>query len=323
MTGRPLAVACSVLAASFAFPLERAHGGDPVLVVTTATFGSTMLYSVDPNTGEVVSAVELIGTGTTGRTPLAGLARDGTGTILGFTPSADNEFYRVDALTGRASRGGRLGLSAREGGVAVFADGTIMGASTGSPGRLFTINPSTGRASRGPTMSPATDISGLDVRADGLLIGLDLRGTDGPPSIRAIDPDTGETIVLADLAATGSLDDAGGLAILDGAEKEVGYYVVSGDGAGDQAELWRFDPYTGQQSFVGVLDGVSAVSGMTALPCAACPADLDADCQATIFDLILLGNWIEAGDLRGDVNGDGVIDLFDFLFFFDVLERGC
>lgn len=319
MAGRPLAVACSVLAASFV----EARAGDPVLVITTATFGSTMLYSVDPDTGEVVSSVELIGTGATGRTPLAGLARDGTGQLLGFTPSTDNEFYRVDALTGEASRGGRLGLSAREGGLAVFADGTIIGASTGSPGRLFTINPSTGRASRGATMSPATDISGLDVRADGLLIGLDLRSTDGPPAIRAIDPDTGETVVLAELAASGSLDDAGGLAIVDASEKEVGYYVVSGNDAGAQAELWRFDPYSGQQSFVGVIDGVGSVSGVAALPCASCPADLDADCQATIFDLILLGNWIETGDVRADVNGDGEIDLFDFLFFFDVLERGC
>lgn len=322
MTGRPLAVACVVLAGSFVPTFSQVRAGDPVLVVTNATIGSTMLYSIDPGTGEIVSAVELVGTGTTGRTPLAALAKDGTGQLLGFTPSTDNEFYRIDALAGRASRGGRLGISAREGGLAVFADGTIMGASTGSPGRLFTINPSTGRASRGATMSPTTDISGLDVRADGLLIGLDLRSTDQPPSIRTIDPDTGETVVLAELAASGSLDDAGGLVIVDATEKEVGYYVVSRDD-GTDAELWRFDPYSGQQSFVGTLDGVGAVSGLEALPCVACEADLDADCQATIFDLLLLGNWIETGDARGDINGDGSIDLFDYLFFFDVLGRGC
>ena len=141
MTGRPLAVACVVLAGSFVPTFSQARAGDPVLVVTTATIGSTMLYSIDPGTGEIVSAVELVGTGATGRTPLAALAKDGTGQLLGFTPSADNEFYRIDALTGRASRGGRLGISAREGGLAVFADRWI-GLAVGVLGLfLLIVNP--------------------------------------------------------------------------------------------------------------------------------------------------------------------------------------
>lgn len=309
------AVTCLGIAASVA--------ADPVLVVTDAAFGSPMVYRVDPGTARVLSAVDLVGAGTTGRTPMAALAFEGGGGLLGFTPTADNEFYRIDPGTGQATRGGRLGVSAREGGMAVFADGTIWAASTGSPGRLFTINPSTGRATLGPTMTPATDISGLGVRADGLLVGLDLRSVEGPPSLRAIDPTTGETVVIAALLPRIELADVGGLEIIDVGGVETGYFIVSGSAAGSEAQLWRFDPYTGEQSPVGAIAGVGAVTGLAALACEPCPADLDGDCEATIFDFLLFGNWFDAGDLRADLTGDGVLDVFDYLYFLNIFQDGC
>lgn len=300
-----------------------ADAGDPVLVATDAAFGSAMVYHIDPATAQVLSAVDLVGTGTTGRTPLNGLAFDGGGRLLGFTPTTDNELYEVDRETGQATRGGRLGITTREGGIAIFADGTIYGTSTGTPARLFTINPSTGRATLGPAMVPTTDISGLGARGDGLLVGLDLRTTEGPPSLRAIDPETGETAVIAELLPAIELADVGGLEIIEVGGIETGFYIVAGSAPESEAQLWRFDPYTGVQEPVGVIAGVGPVTGLAGLACEACPADLDGDCEATIFDFLVLGNWIEAGDLRGDVDGDGSVDIFDFLFFLNVFEDGC
>lgn len=317
MSGRASAVACAGLIVSVC------GAGDPVLVATDAPFGSAMVYHLDPATAQVLRAVDLVGTGTTGRTPLAGLAFDTGGQLLGFTPTTDNELYRVDRATGQATRGGRLGITTREGGMAVFADGTIYGASTGTPARLFTINPATGRATLGPTMTPATDISGLGARADGLLVGLDLRTTDGPPALRAIDPDTGETAVIAALLPRIELADVGGLEIIEVGGVESGYYVIAPSGAGGIAQLWRFEPYTGAQEPMGEIAGVGPVTGLAGLPCEACPADLDGDCEATIFDFLLLGNWFDAGDLRADLTGDGVLDIWDYLFFLNIFQSGC
>ncbi len=303
--------------------VSAAGGGDPVLVATDAPFGSAMVYRLDPATGQVLSAVDLVGTGTTGRTPLAALAFDTGGQLMGFTPTTDNELYRIDRATGQATRGGRLGITAREGGMAVFADGTIYATRTGSPARLFTINPSTGRATLGPTLIPETDVSGLGTRNDGILIGLDLRTTEGPPALRAIDPDTGETAVLAALLPRIELSDVGGLEIIEVGGVETGFYVVAPTGAGAVAQLWRFDPYTGAQEPVGEIAGVGTVTGLAGLPCEVCHADLDGDCEATIFDFLLLGNWFDAGDSRADLTGDGVIDIFDYLFFLNIFQGGC
>lgn len=316
MHGRSCVFACFTAAAL---------AGDPVLVATDAPFGSARVYHLDPDTGWVLRAVDLRGTGSLGLTPLSALAFDGSGALLGFTPNTDNALYRVDRDTGQATFGGRLGVSAREGGLAVAADGTVYGASTGSPARLFTINPSTGRATLGPVLSVATDISGLGLRADGVLIGLDLRNVEGPPALRAIDPSTGETIPLAALLPRLDLADVGGLEIIERGGVEVGYYIIAP--VGGTAQLWSFDPYTGEQTPVGEIIGpdgaVGPVTGLAGLPCEACPADLDGDCEATLFDFLLLGNWFDSGDIRADIDGNGVIDVFDYLAFFNLFDAGC
>ncbi|MGD1916220.1 MAG: GC-type dockerin domain-anchored protein [Phycisphaerales bacterium] len=299
----------------------------PVLIATDATFGSPMVYRIDASTARVIEAKPLTGTGTIGPTPLGGLAFDGQGRLIGFTPSTDNTVYESDRATGQATRIGPLRLSAREGGMTIAEDGTIFAARTGSPARLFTIDPRTGSGSTATRLDITTDLSGLATRDDGMLIGLDLRETDGPAALREIAPDTGATRVLAAIAAAAPLDDVGGMTIIDGPEGPVGYFVVTGDASGSAAELWRFDPYAGDQVLVGEISGadgtVAAVTGLAGLPCEQCQADLDGDCRATFFDFLHLSNWFDAGDARADLNGDGSIDVVDFLFFLGVFEAGC
>lgn len=322
MPRRSSAVACLFTAAVFVAG-ALAHTGDPVLVATDAAFGSPRVYHINPASGLVRSSAPLVGTGTLGPTPLSALAFNAQGRLLGFTPNTDNTTYRVDRLTGQATIVGRLQLSAREGGLATFPDGTIVAASTATPARLFTINPATGRATAGPAIDRPTDLSGLGARADGQLVALDLRATEEPPALRTIDPATGQTTRLADLAPRVALADTGGLEIIEHAGVETGYYIVSASTTGAPAQLWKFDPYTGEQNPVGEIAGVLAVTGLAGLPCEPCPADLDADCAASVFDFLVFFNWFGSGDLRADLDGDGSLTLFDFLAYQSAFAAGC
>ena len=55
----------------------------------------------------------------------------------------------------------------------------------------------------------------------------------------------------------------------------------------------------------------------------ACRADIDGDGVLTIFDFLAFQNLFDAGDLRADFDGDGVLTLFDFLAFQNEFDAGC
>jgi len=59
------------------------------------------------------------------------------------------------------------------------------------------------------------------------------------------------------------------------------------------------------------------------LACLACPADLDADGQLTIFDFLMFQNLFDAGDPIADFDGDGELTIFDFLAFQTAFDAGC
>lgn len=295
----------------------QAQGEAGTLIATDATFGSPMVYAIDPATGRLLAEHPLVGTGALGPTPLSGLAIDPAGRLVGFTPTTDNTFYRIDPDTGEATRVGRLQLSAREGGLATMPDGTLVGASTGSPPRLFTINPDTGRARAGPALDWPADVSGLIARADGTLVALDLADPD-KPALLEIDPATGVTRTLAPLAAPAPLRDVGGMAL----NGDRGFFAVTPDAA-ENAQLWSFDPVSGDQALVAELVGVGPITGLVALGPPPCPADLDGDGRATFFDFLAFANHFAEGAPAADFNGDGRIDLADFLDFLAALEAGC
>lgn len=60
-----------------------------------------------------------------------------------------------------------------------------------------------------------------------------------------------------------------------------------------------------------------------ALPTVACRADLDGDGVLTIFDFLVFQNLFAAGDPRADFDGDGSLTIFDFLAFQNAFAAGC
>jgi len=68
----------------------------------------------------------------------------------------------------------------------------------------------------------------------------------------------------------------------------------------------------------GDLDAIDAILGGTG-----CRADLDGDGVLTLFDFLAFQNAFDMGDLLADFDGDGVLTLFDFLAFQNEFDAGC
>ncbi len=66
---------------------------------------------------------------------------------------------------------------------------------------------------------------------------------------------------------------------------------------------------------------VSIVYGRALFP--TCPADLDRDGEATLFDYLAFLTAFESGDLIADFTGDGTLTLADFLAFQNAFDMGC
>jgi hypothetical protein len=80
--------------------------------------------------------------------------------------------------------------------------------------------------------------------------------------------------------------------------------------------------YRGQEPFMG-REGPKLF--ITAEPGGGtgCRADLDGDGVLTLFDFLQFQNLFDAGDLAADFDGDGALTLFDFLAFQNEFDAGC
>ncbi|MEO1008572.1 MAG: GC-type dockerin domain-anchored protein [Planctomycetota bacterium] len=68
----------------------------------------------------------------------------------------------------------------------------------------------------------------------------------------------------------------------------------------------------------------SAVAGWLAPPLGSpCPADLDGDGVLTVFDFLEFQSLFAMGDLAADFDGDGDLTIFDFLEFQNIFALGC
>ena len=54
-----------------------------------------------------------------------------------------------------------------------------------------------------------------------------------------------------------------------------------------------------------------------------CAAELDGDGVLTIFDFLEFQNLFDAGDPRADLDGDGSLTIFDFLAYQNAFDAGC
>jgi hypothetical protein len=56
---------------------------------------------------------------------------------------------------------------------------------------------------------------------------------------------------------------------------------------------------------------------------ASCPPDLDGNGTLDLFDFLAFTNLFNVGDAKADYNEDGFLDLFDFLAFTNAFNAGC
>ncbi len=153
---------------------------------------------------------------------------------------------------------GDLGFFAFEGGLAFGPTGVAYGMNVGAlRPSLFTLDLATGKASVVGGLGERRDISGLTWRSDGQLIGLDSTLDE----LVTIDPNSAAIgpVKFTNVPVGG----IGGMT-MDGG---VGYYVTAGPRAlrpGSNA-MFSFDPFTGDQTFIGDFTGVITGSGFSGL----------------------------------------------------------
>jgi len=80
--------------------------------------------------------------------------------------------------------------------------------------------------------------------------------------------------------------------------------------------------YRGQEPFEG-REGPKLFITADGDTTGGCRADLDGDGVLTIFDFLQFQNLFDAGDLTADFDGDGSLTIFDFLAFQNEFDAGC
>ncbi|MFI4883449.1 MAG: GC-type dockerin domain-anchored protein [Phycisphaerales bacterium JB064] len=119
----------------------------------------------------------------------------------------------------------------------------------------------------------------------------------------------------AAITVDGTLD----ASIIDGFEAGVCENIVIISGASVTGEFDTFNPPAASSNRKWRLfyTGTSVDLRNT------CLADIDGDCELTLFDFLAFQNLFDAGSVEADFDGDGSLTLFDFLAFQNAFDRGC
>lgn len=195
-------------------------------------------------------------------------------------------------------------------GLVVSPGGRLFGLLPGL--ELRTIDPATGATTLVGAITGATIIEAIAFSPDGVLYAVGKTSASGVRTLFTIDPTTAAATVLFRLPP-GDLDT---LAFAgDGM-----LYASDADGS-VEADLIRIDPATGD---LEVLEntGIVGLNGLTAVPCP-CPPDLDGDGVLTIFDFLAYAILFDLGSPTADFDGDGELTIFDFLAFQTAFDAGC
>ncbi|MEO0652074.1 MAG: hypothetical protein AAFZ65_15480 [Planctomycetota bacterium] len=184
---------------------------------------------------------ELIGS--TGIVAPTGLDVGPDGRVYSISAGDPALLFRIDIATGKPTVVGNLFSTPNfvfEGGLAIAPDGRAWGVNLGSANdpALFEVDLESGKAMAVATISgPPRDLNGLAWRPDDKLVAMDRISNE----LLAIDPKSGALETIAPLQV--DLSETGGILTLGG----FGYFVTTVDGV---EQLWRFDPFTGQQAFM-------------------------------------------------------------------------
>ncbi len=82
--------------------------------------------------------------------------------------------------------------------------------------------------------------------------------------------------------------------------------------------LWEINITTGLTTLRAIT--ANAPQGLGLAPCI---ADFDGNGTLDLFDFLAFQNAFDAGELEADLDGDGVLTLFDFLAFQNEFDAGC
>ncbi|MBI1825529.1 MAG: hypothetical protein HY287_10240 [Planctomycetes bacterium] len=246
-----------------------------ICCLTVSTKASlAQLIGVEEDTGNFYSisttdaSLHLIGNpGITGLGSLEFNSRDGS--YYGFTTGSSPTLYRfsipssLDSVSSQLV--GPLDVAFLfEGGLAFSSKGAAYAVNGGvTVPVLLTLDLTTGHATPVQSFDGRHDFAGLGWRNDGMLVGLD--STDN--ELYAINP---TTAALTPIAATlANIGGVGGMAM----NATSAYFVTGGPGAIDPApgsnELYRFDPFTGEQFLIGSFENQikgAGFSGLTFVP---------------------------------------------------------
>jgi len=301
-----------------------------VFAVGQFGFDSELLIVINGATGEVISQTQLTGIVDTNM-PRA-LEFTPQGRLLAFTQLTDNRLYEIDPSSAVATEIGQFNAPLFEGGLAIVDEATayVSNVNTSSVNFLGLVDITDATFDRDIRLSHDTinlDLSGLALRDDGMLVGFDSFGREVPERLVVVDPDSGEVAALTDIM-TPLNGDTAGMTIHNG----VGYFIYNRQEMNPLIdsrlpELWSFDPYTGEQTFIAQVPTDYQINGIAIAPCQAPLCDADLAAPFGVLDLSDIDVFIDAfitGGPSADLTAPiGTIDLSDIDAFIALFASGC
>lgn len=237
------------------------------VVSMSAPLKAQHLYGIEHDTGFLyeidLTTLQLSVVGDTNINNPGGLQFNNAGQLHSFSTGYPAQLWRINEQTALATYVNNLGVSiVSEGSLAMSAGGKTWASTreVNSDSVLFRVSLFAGGNSYqdvGPFSGGFRDISGMAHREDGQLVGIDALTN----MLVTIDPATANVTDLAQLVPEfGSI---GGMTIYG----KFGYFVTQGPAGGtaNPNEIWRFDPFTGSQTFVGSLGNQVVGNGLSGL----------------------------------------------------------
>ncbi|MBX3395792.1 MAG: hypothetical protein KF841_10530 [Phycisphaerae bacterium] len=199
------------------------------LLVALATVGSNVraaellgidfdgvLYDINLTTGAATNPRP------TGVPTLSGLAWSPTAGLYAHD-AATNSLFRLNRLTGEATRIGSLGLDATEGDLAFHPlTGVLYGSQTAGSDRLYTIDIQSGQATVIGSVLSGGDLSAMAFNRNGELFGIDTSNH----RILKIDPLTAQIIGQPQVIQGNTLGATAGMAFDPDAANDLNAWVV-------------------------------------------------------------------------------------------------